>query len=97
MAQTWKNRHGTWRVRKDAPTVEEALEAARGLTADRRAQCEIAAALMGVTVDYVLKELPSRTFGFQTSMQKLRVCGAQRQREVVVQRLTRRSGLPAKS
>lgn len=41
------------RVRKEPPTLAEAVEAARGLTDDLGAQVEIAAGLMGVSEDEV--------------------------------------------
>lgn len=41
------------RVRREPPTIEEAIVAAQGLTDDVPAQIEIAAGLMGVTEDEV--------------------------------------------
>jgi hypothetical protein len=41
------------RVRKEPPTIREALDAARGLSADADEQLEIAASLMGVSIEAV--------------------------------------------
>ena len=45
------------RVRREPPTIEEAILAAQGLTDDTQAQIEIAAGLMGVTEDEVRPHL----------------------------------------
>src|SRR5580698_7535859 len=48
MSATWKTKWGVRRVRRDTPTVEEAL-----IAADPLQRAEIAATLMGVPVDEV--------------------------------------------
>ncbi len=53
MSATWKTKWGVRRVRRDAPTVEEALIAAESLAADPVQRAEIAATLMGVPVEEV--------------------------------------------
>ena len=53
MSATWKTKWGVRRVRRDTPTVEEALIAAESLAADPVQRAEIAATLMGVPVDEV--------------------------------------------
>ncbi len=53
MSTTWKTKWGARRVRKDPPTIEEALIAAEALAADPAQRAEIAASLMGVAVDEV--------------------------------------------
>jgi hypothetical protein len=53
MTATWKTKWGVRRVRRDAPTIEEALIAAESLAADPAERAEIAASLMGVPVDEV--------------------------------------------
>jgi len=53
MSATWKTKWGVRRVRRDSPTIEEALIAAESLTADPGQRAEIAASLMGVPVDEV--------------------------------------------
>jgi hypothetical protein len=50
---TWKTKWGVRRVRRDTPTVEEALIAAESLAADPVQRAEIAATLMGVPVEEV--------------------------------------------
>ncbi|HXE25232.1 MAG TPA: hypothetical protein VN637_10120 [Roseiarcus sp.] len=53
MSATWKTKWGVRRVRRDSPTIEEALIAAESLAADPGQRAEIAASLMGVPVDEV--------------------------------------------
>lgn len=52
------------RVRREYPTIDEAVSAAQGLTSDPVLQVEIAAGLMGVSEDEVrphIPKLPPRT------------------------------------
>jgi len=51
MSEVWKTKYGPRRVRHEAPTLEEAIFAAKGLTDDPNEQVAIAAALMNVTED----------------------------------------------
>jgi hypothetical protein len=53
MGTTWKTKWGARRVRKDPPTIEEALIAAESLTNDLAQRVEIAASLMGVPAEEV--------------------------------------------
>ena len=53
MSATWKTKWGVRRVRRDTPTIEEALIAAESLANDPSQRAEIAATLMGVPVDEV--------------------------------------------
>jgi hypothetical protein len=53
VSATWKTKWGVRRVRRDTPTVEEALIAAESLAADPLQRAEIAATLMGVPVEEV--------------------------------------------
>ena len=53
MAATWKTKWGVRRVRRDTPTIEEALIAAESLANDPSQRAEIAASLMGVPVEEV--------------------------------------------
>jgi hypothetical protein len=53
MAATWKTKWGMRRVRRDNPTIEEALVAAESLAADPAQRAEIAASLMGLPVEEV--------------------------------------------
>ena len=53
MSEVWKTKYGPRRVRKDPPTLQEAIAAARGLTDDIGEQVEIAASLMEVPHEQV--------------------------------------------
>ena len=53
--QAWKTKYGPRRVPVEAPTLAEAIFAAQGLTDDAAEQTEIAAALMGLPPDKVLR------------------------------------------
>lgn len=57
MSAVWKTKYGTRRVRRDPPTVAEAVAAARGLTDDVQQQIEIAASLMDLPPDQVRPEV----------------------------------------
>ncbi len=51
MTDIWETKDGRRRVRRDPPTVEEAVLAAQGLTDDLKEQIEIVASLMEIPVD----------------------------------------------
>jgi hypothetical protein len=51
MSEVWETKDGRRRVRRDPPTVEEAVVAAQGLTDDVKEQVEIVASLMEVPLD----------------------------------------------
>lgn len=57
MSEDWKTKYGTRRVRRDPPTLEEAIFAAVGITDDQDAQAEIAASLMGLPLETVQAEV----------------------------------------
>jgi len=57
MSEVWKTKYGPRRVRRDPPTVEEAVAAARGLTDDVQEQIEIAASLMDLPPEQVKPEV----------------------------------------
>jgi hypothetical protein len=48
MSEDWNTKYGSRRVRRDPPTLDEAIFAAIGITDDQEAQAEIAASLMGL-------------------------------------------------
>jgi hypothetical protein len=50
---TWKTKWGMRRVRRESPTIEEALIAAESLADDSSQRAQIAAELMGVPVEEV--------------------------------------------
>jgi hypothetical protein len=51
MTDVWETKDGRRRVRRDPPTIEEAVVAAQGLTDDFKEQIEIVASLMEISVD----------------------------------------------
>lgn len=51
MNDIWETKDGRRRVRRDPPTIEEAVVAAQGLTDDLKEQMEIVASLMEITPD----------------------------------------------
>ena len=53
----WKTKYGPRRVRQEAPTLDEAIVAAQGLTDELDEQADIAASLMGLPRDQVRAEL----------------------------------------
>lgn len=55
--QAWNTKYGLRRVRQEAPTLEEAITAAQGLSDELNEQTEIAAALIGLPHDQVRTEL----------------------------------------
>jgi hypothetical protein len=57
MSEDWNTKYGTRRVRRDPPTLDEAIFAAVGITDDPQAQAEIAASLMGLPIEVVLAEV----------------------------------------
>ena len=51
MNDVWDTKDGRRRVRRDPPTIEEAVQAAQGLTDDLKEKTEIVASLMEVPLD----------------------------------------------
>jgi len=51
MTDIWETKDGMRRVRRDPPTIEEAVVAAQGLTEDAKEQVEIVASLMEISVE----------------------------------------------
>jgi hypothetical protein len=51
MSEIWETKYGLRRVRRDPPTVDDAVLAAQGLTEDLEGQIEIVAALMSVPAE----------------------------------------------
>ena len=51
MSEDWNTKYGPRRVRRDPPTLDEAIFAAIGITDDQEAQAEIAASLMGLPIE----------------------------------------------
>ena len=57
MSDVWNTKYGPRRVRHDPPVIAEAIAAAQGLSDDAAEQAEIAASLMGVTVEEAAAEI----------------------------------------
>jgi hypothetical protein len=97
MIDEWVTKDGRRRVRRDPPTVEEAVVAAQGLTDDLKEQIEIVASLMEVPRDeargVVLR------MGQRKDVDRVAVIGrVGAQRAVVVERRTSRfAGLQRRS
>jgi hypothetical protein len=79
------------RVRREPPTIEEAILAAQGLTDDAQGQIEIAAGLMGVTEDEVRPHLArmARLRNVSPMVPSSVITG---KRTVVVERVSRAPG-----
>ncbi len=94
MSEDWNTKYGTRRVRRDPPTLDEAIFAAIGITDDPEAQAEIAASLMGLPVESVQAEVKKAsrvTAGRSTSRVIAGEQGAQRS-VVVERRIVRKFG-----
>ena len=88
MSEDWNTKYGTRRVRRDPPTLEEAIFAAVGITDDQQQQAEIAAALMGMDYEPVLTEVKKAGRLAARSGATTRVIAGEQgaQRAVVVER-----------
>jgi hypothetical protein len=85
MSEDWNTKYGVRRVRRDPPTLEEAIFAATGITDDLDSQAEIAASLMGLPLEAVQKEVRKSA---RVSARTSRVITGEQgfQRAVVVER-----------
>ncbi|SFL60944.1 hypothetical protein SAMN03159423_2807 [Bradyrhizobium sp. NFR13] len=94
MSEDWNTKYGTRRVRRDPPTLEEAIFAAMGITEDLDQQAEIAASLMGMPFDAVQAEVKKANRSTGTLRISRVIAGEQgAQRSVVVERrVTRKFG-----
>jgi hypothetical protein len=86
MSEDWNTKYGTRRVRRDPPTLDEAIFAAIGITDDLEAQAEIAASLMGMPLETVLAEV--KKIARSSSRSATRVIAGEQgaQRSIVVER-----------
>ena len=93
MSEDWNTKYGTRRVRRNPPTLEEAIFAAVGITDDQQQQAEIASALMGLPLEEVLAEVKKTGRAAARSVTRI-IAGEQgAQRAVVVERrVVRRFG-----
>ena len=89
MSEDWNTKYGTRRVRRDPPTLEEAIFAASGITEDVQAQAEIASALMGLPLEQVLPEVKKASrVAARTNTRVITADQGTQQRAVVVERRT---------
>jgi hypothetical protein len=86
MSEDWDTKYGRRRVRRDPPTLDEAIFAAIGITDDQQAQADIAASLMGLPVESVLTEV--KKMARTSARTSTRVIAGEQgaQRSVVVER-----------
>src|ERR1700742_3631191 len=93
MSQDWNTKYGPRRVRRDPPTLEEAIFAAVGITDDQEQQAEMASAVMGLPSDRVLVEAKKQGRAMARAATRV-IAGEQcAQRSVVVERrVVRRFG-----
>jgi hypothetical protein len=92
MSEDWNTKYGLRRVRRDPPTLDEAIFAAMGITEDTEAQAEIAAALMGLPIEAVQSEVKKAS---RAAARSTRVITGEQgfQRSIVVERrVTRKFG-----
>jgi hypothetical protein len=86
MSEDWNTKYGPRRVRRDPPTLDEAIFAAIGITDDQEAQAAIAASLMGMPIETVLAEVKKVARTSARSATRV-ITGEQgAQRSVVVER-----------
>ncbi len=86
MSEDWNTKYGPRRVRRDPPTLEEAIFAAAGITDDLEAQAEIAASLMGLPLEMVQAEVKKHARAAARGSTRV-IAGEQgAQRAVVVER-----------
>jgi hypothetical protein len=94
MSEDWNTKYGTRRVRRDPPTLDEAIFAAIGITDDEEQQADIAASLMGMPYETVLAEVKKQSRANARVSTTRVIAGEQgAQRAVVVERrVVRRFG-----
>jgi hypothetical protein len=93
--KAWNTKYGPRRVRNEAPTLEEAIAVAQGLSDELNAQTEIAASLMGLPRDKVRKALLKLPRAAKAAAQSVVFTGPpSAPRTVVVERKSRRA-IPA--
>jgi hypothetical protein len=92
----WNTKYGPRRVRHEAPTLEEAITAAQGLSDDLDEQAAMAASLMGLPSDQVRTELLKSTPPRKDVIKSFAFVGpADAPRTIVVERKPSRRIIPA--
>jgi hypothetical protein len=97
MSEVWKTKYGPRRVRRDPPTVAEAVAAARGLTDNVQEQIEIAASLMDLPPEQVKPEVLKAATSRKDANTVAFVGRAGAPRTVVVERVPSRRPLGSKT
>jgi hypothetical protein len=97
MGEVWKTKYGPRRVRRDPPTVAEAVAAARGLTDNVQEQIEIAASLMDLPPEQVKPEVLKAATSRKDANTVAFVGRAGAPRTVVVERVPSRRPLASKT
>jgi predicted site-specific integrase-resolvase len=97
MSDTWETKDGLRRVRRDPPTVEDAVLAAQGMTEDLDGQVEIVASLMQLSADEARGAILK--MGQRKEVSRFTIAGRSgMERAVVVERRNvRRFGVPPKA
>ena len=90
MSDDWQTKYGTRRVRREPPTLDEAIFAAAGITEVPEEQADIAAALMGLSVDEVLPEVRKATRAAARSTTVIAGEPGAKRAVIVERRVTRR-------
>ena len=85
--QAWNTKYGLRRVRHEAPTLQEAIAAAQGLSDELNEQAEIAASLIGLHHDQVRAELLKVALPLKGGIKSVAFAGpASASRTIVVER-----------
>jgi hypothetical protein len=97
MSDTWETKDGLRRVRRDPPTVEDAVLAAQGMTEDLDGQVEIVASLMQLSAEEARGAILK--MGQRKEVSRFTIAGRNgMERAVVVERRNvRRFGVPPKA
>ncbi len=90
MSAVWKTKHGFRKVKESPPELKEAIEAARDISDDPSAQAEIAAALMGMAVEDVKREVMRAVAQRKMTERVATIARGGSKPAVVVERNTRR-------
>jgi hypothetical protein len=91
MADSWDTKYGSRRVRRDPPTLEEAIAAAQGLSDQLNEQIEIAAGFMDLPVEVVRAEV-MKSASPRRAARVVTAAGREGAgRTVIVERKTRRT------
>jgi hypothetical protein len=89
MNDFWQTKDGRRRIRRDPPTIDEAVVAAQGLTDELQEQTEIVASLMAVPFDEAKRAV--LRMGSRKNSDRVTVAGREgAPRAVVVERRTPR-------